>query len=158
MINEAIMRKLFLSFAILAVFVFSILSSLAAVLAQESQPVGLGMAVSVQCYRNGVPYDCSQSNTTTLTTTTTTPTTTTTMPATTTTTTETTTTTTATETPSETSSSITSQAGQTSSFNLSDPTTAAGIVVIIVVVIAAFVLYRKGYLGGESNFRYQYKS
>ena len=155
MINEKSMKGLFLTLAIAAVFLFS----LAYVLAQESQPVGLGMSVSVQCTRGGQPIDCSQTGVTATTTTAAVTTTTTTLTTTTTTATAATSqTATTSETPTETSSPITSTANQGAGIDFSDPLTQAGIFIIIVVVIVALILFGKGYVrtGSSSNFRYQY--
>lgn len=160
MINEMVMRKLFLTLSVLAVSMLALfLSSLVAVSAQSAQNLGVGQVVTVQCYRGGVPYDCTQSNTTTTTTESAT-TSTTSESASSTTTTQAApaaTTTTETQSPSATSSPITTSASQSSGFDLSSPTTIAGIAIIIVAFVAAAILLQKGYFSRGSSYRYQYR-
>lgn len=159
MINEMVMRKLFLPLSLAMLTLF--LCSLVAVSAQSSQNLGVGQAVAVQCYHSdGTTYDCSQSSTTTNTTTTTT-TTASASPTSSTTTSITTqaapTAATTTSAPTETSSAITTSANQATGLDLSNPTTQAGIAIIIVAFAAAAILLQKGHLGRGSTYRYQYK-
>ena len=158
------MKKLFLSFAILAVF----LTSLSVVFSQESQKVGVGSVVAIQCYHNSVQVPCSQTSTTTTSpsgnqsssqevstnsavvvstnsgSSSTASTSSTSVP-----------TSSITETPTETSSLIPSnQTGQTSSFDLSNPIIL--VIIFIAIVAAIIVLYKKGFSRG-SGFKYNYK-
>jgi len=139
------------------------LSSIVFVLGQEAQPVGMGMSVAVQCYRNNQPFDCSQTSVTTTTSTTSTSSTSA-ASATTATSSETsassTTSTTSetTQTPTETSSTVSAaQTNPATGFDISNSGTQAGLVIIAIVIVAALFLYSKGYLRRDSGYRYHYK-
>ena len=150
---DEIMKKLLVALAILAVF----LSSFAIVFGQQTQQVGLGTAVSTQCYHNGQPVDCSQMNNSSTTTTTTITTASTTTLSTTTTTIPTTTTTT-TQAPTTTSSSLSSsQTGTPTGFDLSNPTTQAVIAIVIIAALIGLAVFFRSHIRTRSGFRYHYK-